>query len=330
MPDKPLPSGEDYMRHFVNSLKTSIQTDHSFYPPILIAHGLHALVAQKYVESHPVSALVLVSPFIPELIKERFQRLSYALDHDQDVPETEAVDPLPVQPDEHEASQEEEITTEADDGAEIEDDGDDDDDEDDGWMAYDFKTHADVAAHEGFRERYILPKKAVYKIDQIGKEHQETERKERQEKERIAQHERAKEAGTDDSSSSGPVKLGKDSLPVQEDSASLDVNGDSLPEQTVESEASIRSPLEKLPLNIYDSISETIFEPTFPILLVTCNGDEIVSTDDVKEHHDLAGLVDHIELDDLDDGGHLIMVSDNTEWEQGIQGITAWLDSNGM
>lgn len=328
MPPVPLASGDEYIRHFAKALKTSIEIDHSFYPPILIAHGLHALVAQKYVESNPVSALVLVSPFIPSLINERFQDLSRALLQSKDSIGTEVSGSEPTK---LERKEDGTTTDEANaDGSQIE---------------FHFETHADVLAQAGFKERYILPKKPVYKIDRIAKEHQEKERKERAEKEKVARSEQAataseveKGAVTDDPLRS--AALGKDSTPIQETAStgsdikqadfSQDINDDTLPEQIVEAEASIPSPLEDLPLSIYDSMQESVFEPNFPILLVTCNGDEIVSTDDVREHHDLAELVDHIELEDLDDGGHLIMIPDNTEWEQGIQGITAWLDSNGM
>ncbi|KAF9281221.1 hypothetical protein BGZ68_006759 [Mortierella alpina] len=246
-------------------------------------------------------------------------------------------------------------------------------------------------AQEGFRETYVLPKKAVYKIDLVAKEIQEKEKakekvqkeqkekkEKKDEKEDNEQKEAEEQKGQQDlltserqeqhhSSAAGssgdateestvttkttPETLGKDSVPVGESAADAQITPGSvvdqgtsdrqtmelkeqedasLPEQTVESEASIQSPLEQLPLTIYDSIPKSQFEPTFPILLVTSNADEIVSTADVKEHHFLAQEVDHIELEDRDDGGHLIMVSDNTEWEQGIQGITAWLDSNGM
>ncbi|KAG0003026.1 hypothetical protein BGZ65_002125 [Modicella reniformis] len=343
MPSVPLITGDDYIQYFATTLKTSIETDHSFYPPILIAHGLHALVAQKYVESNPVSALVLVSPFIPELIKDRFQELSHQLLLDMEVPEGSSVS-------ESEVNKASAIVVEEAHGSTIVDL-----DLEVDLTEFYFETHADILAQEGFKERYILPKKAVYKIDQIAKELQEKGRKEMKEKETHSRRERDKDAANqekeavpgDASVTTGTEALGKDSVPVWEVTVgegegggggaialeintSQDTNDDTLPEQTVESEASIPSPLEKLPLNIYDTMAESIFEPHFPILLVTSNGDELVSTDDVKLHHDLAGLVDHIELEDLDDGGHLIMVSDNTEWEQGIQGITAWLDSNGM
>ncbi|KAG0022348.1 hypothetical protein BGZ80_000489 [Entomortierella chlamydospora] len=300
MPPNKLESGETYIRYFTNVLKTSIETDHSFYPPILIAHGMH--VAQKYVESNPVSALVLVSPFIPEIIKGRFWGLSRKLQLQK-------------------------------------------------------LLEQNVLAQDGFRETFVLPKKAVYKIDQIAKELQEKEKsKEKEHSEKEALHTKEEEADPkskhehEDISSSNPTTsteasaeqeievLGTDSDPVwgsAEDGSTTkdstnDGNQDPLPIMTVESEASIPSPLEQLPLAIYDSIPTSKFEPTFPILLVTSNADEIVSTADVKEHHVLSGHVDHIELENLDDGGHLIMVSDNTEWEQGIQGITAWLDSEGM
>ncbi|KAF8935042.1 hypothetical protein BGZ47_010099 [Haplosporangium gracile] len=377
MPHQPLDSGDAYIRHFVKTLKTAIETDHSFYPPILIAHGLHALVAQKYVESNPVSALVLVSPFIPEVIQRRFQELSHKLQikdtatttatkeikegaaastsesvqEDSELkPERVASSTLPsTSPStSQESSQSDTLLTDLPD--------------------YPFETHADVMAQDGFRERYVLPKKAVYKIDQVGKEHQEKEEAELKKK-RQQEIEAPSSTAESDSTQKSPVgatatespsittptsakeaaeaseTLGRDSVPVWESKEANDETPqgpssssattptgiqEDVPVLTVESEASIPSPLEQLPLSIYNTIPPSLFEPTFPILLVTSNGDEIVSTNDVKERHILAGQVDHIELEDLDDGGHLIMVSDNTEWEQGIQGITAWLDSNGM
>ncbi|KAF9431660.1 hypothetical protein BGZ76_011861 [Entomortierella beljakovae] len=345
MPTKKLETGDDYIRHFTKVLKTSIETDHSFYPPIMIAHGLHALVAQKYVESNPVSALILVAPFIPKIVKNRFSELSYKLKLEKEGA-LESPDQV-IEPSE-----------------------------------YHFKTHSDILAQTGFRERFVLPKKAVYKIDQVAKELREKTMKiEAEQKEKVASaatdgtepktvNEEQKygqekeqestgaggESGVSDKNTSssiltasakaseaeGDEKLGTDSVPVWGSAASGSTptgeNGDNatnqadnLPEMIVEPEASIPSTLEHLPVAIYDSIPTSIFEPTFPILLITSNGDEIVSTADIKEHHVLSGEVDHIELEDIDDdGGHLIMVADNTEWEQGIQGITAWLDSNGM
>ncbi|KAI1320603.1 hypothetical protein EDD11_000125 [Mortierella claussenii] len=438
-----LESGDAYIRHFVKVLKTSIETDHSFYPPILIAHGLHALVAQKYVESNPVSALVLVAPFIPHMIKHRFHELSHKL-------KLEAANPPP--PPSPAASSSSSTTSAGQDavaatetgttttaatttGATEKEGGEASPSTSEAaspstseaaspstseaastsasslsasvptksdvpeWTTeFDFKTHADVLAQDGFRERFVLPKKAVYKIDQVAKELQEKEKekekekaKEQQQKEKevlqineeaselnkqnhhhqqqqsqdqairqLQQQHGATPSATNTPSGNDEV-LGKDSIPVWEEittstttstaesgspstSSKDDTHASSshlgtqqqeeeeeaFPVQTVESEASIPSALEQLPLSIYDSIPTSVFEPTFPILLVTSNGDEIVSTADVKAHHMLAGQVDHIELEDLDDGGHLIMVSDNTEWEEGIQGITAWLDSNGM
>ncbi|KAF9211211.1 hypothetical protein BGZ59_008381, partial [Podila verticillata] len=209
---------------------------------------------------------------------------------------------------------------------------------------FDFETHADVLAQEGFREKYVLPKKAVYKIDRVAQEHMEKEKEilitkqeeaeMKEQAEKLAQEKEQTPEGSQETVEQ--EHLGKDSIPVWEESGEQEKKEDTpseteaFPVQTVESEASIPSPLEQLPLEIYDSIPVSLFEPTFPILLVTSNADEIVSTADVKTHHVLADQVDHIELEDLDDGGHLIMVSDNAEWEQGIQGITAWLDSNGM
>ncbi|KAF9933306.1 hypothetical protein FBU30_005890 [Linnemannia zychae] len=341
MPPESLESGDAYIRYFVKTLKTAIETDHSFYPPILIAHGLHALVAQKYVESNPVSALVLVEPFIPEIIKHRFQELSHELQRKHSTTNaTPANDSKEKKEDLTSSTKEESSLKSVEsvspsnmDSTKLPD--------------FQFKTHADVLAQDGFREQYVLPKKAVYKIDQIAKEHQEKEEAELKKKQQ-QESEAASTPAADGSSSTASTgvkepteateTLGHDSVPIwdskeekqkptqdQSTGAQEDV-----PIQTVESEASIPSPLEQLPLSIYDSIPPSIFEPTFPILLVTSNGDRIVSTEDVKDHHVLSGEVDHIELNDLDDGGHLIMVSDNAEWEQGIQGITAWLDSNGM
>ncbi|KAG9323612.1 hypothetical protein KVV02_006901 [Mortierella alpina] len=378
MPPQKLDSGDAYIRHFVKVLKTSIETDHSFYPPILIAHGLHALVAQKYVESNPVSALVLVSPFIPEIIKGRFQELSHKL-------QIKGSDPSPSSTAASASAEAISVTDPKVDGEQSSSataaSATAQATPSEQQPEYKFETHADVLAQEGFRETYVLPKKAVYKIDLVAKEIQEKEKaKEKEqkekkeekeledEKEEKAQKEQREQkehmsangtpgdateesTATTTSTTSTPETLGKDSVPVGESAADAQVTPEATvdqdtsakqtmelkeqeeafyPEQTVESEASIQSPLEQLPLAIYDSIPKSQFEPTFPILLVTSNADEIVSTADVKDHHFLAQEVDHIELEDRDDGGHLIMVSDNTEWEQGIQGITAWLDSNGM
>ncbi|KAG0048951.1 hypothetical protein BGZ83_006184, partial [Gryganskiella cystojenkinii] len=353
MPKEKFETGDGYIRHFVKILKKSIETDHSFYPPILIAHGLHALVAQRYVESNPVSALVLVSPFIPEVIPGRFQKLSHKLlvAPKDTVNATTAEAAMTEEPTITDEKQEKTLDAGKDTNSPTSAA------EETPLPYIAFETHADVLAQEGFREKYVLPAKAVYKADRVAKELQEKEikrEKEQKEKEVLVTKEEAatqkkeqkvKNATTGEASESSKEAaeaLGKDSVPVWEsspssaedaaaiDNAAMAAQGDALPVQTVESEASIPSPLEQLPLSIYKSIPTSVFEPTFPILLVTSNADEIVSTADVKEHHSLASQVDHIELEDLDDGGHLIMVSDNAEWEQGIQGITAWLDSNGM
>ncbi|KAF9311632.1 hypothetical protein BG003_007180 [Podila horticola] len=337
MPEKELETGDAYIRHFVKILKKSIETDHSFYPPILIAHGLHALVAQKYVESNPVSALVLVSPFIPSIVKGRFQELSHKL---LAAKNSAAATSEPLQADTtaaSEASQEQGEKSNADKKKPSETAAQEPSTPLSSLPDFDFETHADVLAQDGFREKYVLPKKAVYKIDRVAQEHLEkekeiliTKQEEAEMKEQVEKLTQEKEEAA------GHEKLGKDSIPIWEESNEENKDEvvseaeDAFPVLTVESEASIPSSLEQLPLRIYDSIPVSLFEPTFPILLVTSNADEIVSTADVKTHHVLADQVDHIELEDLDDGGHLIMVSDNAEWEQGIQGITAWLDSNGM
>lgn len=359
MPHQPLDSGDAYIRHFVKTLKTAIETDHSFYPPILIAHGLHALVAQKYVESNPVSALVLVAPFIPEVIQRRFQELSHKLQLKDTTATTAATKEIKKdatasisEPAQGDSGLKAEVTA-----ASTSQELPQADDTLKDLPDFAFETHADVVAQDGFRERFVLPKKAVYKIDQVAKEHQkkeEAELKKKKEQETEASSPAAEGDSTQGRSvdeTAAPVDeatkvtmeasevLGRDSVPVWESEEAKQETHQELssskaqedvPVLTVESEASIPSPLEQLPLSIYNTIPPSLFEPTFPILLVTSNGDEIVSTNDVKEHHVLAGQVDHIELEDLDDGGHLIMVSDNAEWEQGIQGITAWLDSNGM
>ncbi|GJJ70017.1 DNA polymerase delta subunit 3 [Entomortierella parvispora] len=358
MPEEKFETGDGYIRHFVKVLKKSIETDHSFFPPILIAHGLHALVAQRYVESNPVSALVLVSPFIPEVIPGRFQKLSQKLlskhtvkaDSATTIAEGATETKAKSTTDESEASagEKQEASHSSDKAAEapLATENAEEVSQVTGAEIH-FDIHADVVAQEGFREAYVLPAKAVYKIDRVAKELQEKE-KEKELKEKEILYTKEEEADKiketaetmKDSTSNlrsessetnvfvnGEETLGKDSVP---DGAVKYSPEEAFPVQTVESEASIPSPLERLPMSIYNSIPPSVFEPLFPILLVTSNADEIVSTADVKEHHNLAGQVDHIELEDLDDGGHLIMVSDNAEWEQGIQGITAWLDSNGM
>ncbi|KAF9343269.1 hypothetical protein BGX34_006990, partial [Mortierella sp. NVP85] len=295
MPSEPLATGDEYIRHFAKALKTSIEIDHSFYPPILIAHGLHALVAQKYVESNPVSALVLVSPFIPSLINERFQDLSLALLQSKESGSIEASGSSSLEP---EASHRKEPETshrkepEASHRKEpnefqgkVDGPTTEEADADESQLQFHFETHADVLAQPGFKERYVLPKKAVYKIDQIGKEHQEREKKEREEKEKISRSEHAGAASDMenetalDASSSAPKSetIGNYSALVQETTSTgsdmnkqADIpqdNDDALPEQIVETEASIPSPLEELPLSIYDSMQESIFEPNFPILL---------------------------------------------------------------
>ncbi|KAG0339142.1 hypothetical protein BG004_006939 [Podila humilis] len=376
MPEKELETGDAYIRHFVKILKKSIETDHSFYPPILIAHGLHALVAQKYVESNPVSALVLVSPFIPGVIKDRFRELSRKL-HATPKDSTSSI--TSTSPGEGAVGSAESAKAESTVAAGNKQIGVrpvGTGESSDPLSDIAFNTHADVLAQEGFMEKYVLPKKAVYKIDRVAQEHLEKEKEKGIEKEKETEKVKesliTKEEETDmkerqekslqgttvgsgkptsDSASfevetitGESEKLGRDSVPIWETEANEEKNSQAtttavttsdletemFPVLTVESEASIPSPLEQLPLRMYDSIPTSLFEPTFPILLVTSTADEIVSTADVKTHHVLAEKVDHIELEDLDDGGHLIMVSDNAEWEQGIQGITAWLDSNGI
>lgn len=47
-------------------LSTCVQRDLSFFPPVIIAHGFCTNVAEKYIESHPASGLVLVAPMNAE------------------------------------------------------------------------------------------------------------------------------------------------------------------------------------------------------------------------------------------------------------------------
>ncbi|KAG0237604.1 hypothetical protein BGW42_000431 [Actinomortierella wolfii] len=334
MPPTPLESGDAYVRHFVKLLKKAIETDHSFFPPILIAHGFHALVAEKYVESNPVSALVLVSPYIPSIVKNRFMELAAK-------------------------AQEAGESTDDDNHNNAKEDGDKDSAQDAsskssstetlrgaGTVAtslglQQIKTHADLLNIPGFKSKYVMPAKAVYKVDRIAKEAEEKEKAAREEAEVIAAAAAASETASTETGLNGEEQLGHDSAPVldkgdiMEDGTASTLSSENNaivppPEQTVESEASMPSPLEQLPLSIYDTIPTSNYEPLFPILLLTSQGDLIVSTSDVEQHHHLAGEVDHVELGDAGDGGHMIMVSDNAEWEEGIMGITEWLDTNGI
>ncbi|KAG0273373.1 hypothetical protein BGZ95_010806, partial [Linnemannia exigua] len=299
MPHQPLDSGDAYIRHFVKTLKTAIETDHSFYPPILIAHGLHALVAQKYVESNPVSALVLVSPFIPDVIQRRFQELSHKLKLKDSTATTATAAAASMTKD----NKEEVVQGDSGSKAESTDDATSTSASASTSSSssatltdlpdFIFETHADVLAQDGFRERFVLPKKAVYKIDQVAKEHQEKEEAEsKKKKQQQEQEESNASSAVDDSSAQGssvggtaaaeveakpsvsnPAKevaeltetLGRDSVPIWESkegkqdlleeasSSSSTITTaieaqDEVPVQTVESEASIPSALEQLPL----------------------------------------------------------------------------------
>ncbi|KAG0254092.1 hypothetical protein DFQ27_007033 [Actinomortierella ambigua] len=331
MPSTPLDSGDAYVRHFVKLLKRSIETDHSFFPPILIAHGFHALVAEKYVESNPVSALVLVSPFIPSVVKDRLLDLAAtALEEDKagdvsDGKRTDKDDTKGSMDDSPESPLREAVAASA-----------------SGTLTaatalglQHIRTHADLLRIPGFKSKYVLPAKAVYKVDRIAKEVEEKEKEVEREKDKENEEARERSVEPASADANNTEQLGHDSVPVMEkgdimDSASGANTIQPPPEQTVESEASMPSPLEQLPLSIYDTIPTSIYEPMFPILLLTSQGDSIVSTSDVEQNHHLAGDVDHIALEDDDQGGHMIMVSDNPQWEDGIMGITEWLDTNGI
>jgi hypothetical protein len=51
-------------------LAKCIQKDLGFFPPVIIAQGFCTNVAEKYVESHPASGLVLVTPVDAEEAKK--------------------------------------------------------------------------------------------------------------------------------------------------------------------------------------------------------------------------------------------------------------------
>ncbi|OZJ03909.1 hypothetical protein BZG36_03288 [Bifiguratus adelaidae] len=68
----PPSTGEEWIQGRVHELAQWMRKDMAFFPPILIAHGLEAITACKYVESNPVSALVLLSPFTTEGLRSQF------------------------------------------------------------------------------------------------------------------------------------------------------------------------------------------------------------------------------------------------------------------
>lgn len=58
--------------HFAENIDQAVSTLHnslapiSFQPPVLIAHSMSTFVAQKYLESYALSALILVNPLPPK------------------------------------------------------------------------------------------------------------------------------------------------------------------------------------------------------------------------------------------------------------------------
>jgi pimeloyl-ACP methyl ester carboxylesterase len=50
------------------------------WPPVMVGHGLGAVLVQKYLESHPAKAAVLVSPVSPSKFKVPSEWLSQAGD----------------------------------------------------------------------------------------------------------------------------------------------------------------------------------------------------------------------------------------------------------
>ncbi|KAI8581332.1 hypothetical protein K450DRAFT_232533 [Umbelopsis ramanniana AG] len=64
---EPTTSGEQHepaelVKSLSKELANCIQKDLSFFPPVVIAQGFCTHVAEKYVESHPASGLVLLTP----------------------------------------------------------------------------------------------------------------------------------------------------------------------------------------------------------------------------------------------------------------------------
>ncbi|KAI9280619.1 hypothetical protein BC943DRAFT_330767 [Umbelopsis sp. AD052] len=64
---EPSTSGEQHepaelLKSLSKELAKCIQKDLSFFPPVVIAQGFCTHVAEKYVESHPASGLVLLTP----------------------------------------------------------------------------------------------------------------------------------------------------------------------------------------------------------------------------------------------------------------------------
>ncbi|CAM0140083.1 unnamed protein product [Umbelopsis sp. WA50703] len=60
----------DVVRALSKDLAKCIQKDLSFFPPVIIANGVCTNIAERYIESHPATGLVLVEPATAEKIAE--------------------------------------------------------------------------------------------------------------------------------------------------------------------------------------------------------------------------------------------------------------------
>ncbi|KAJ2961707.1 hypothetical protein NQZ79_g3055 [Umbelopsis isabellina] len=74
----------DVVRALSKDLAKCIKKDLSFFPPVIIANGVCTNVAERYIESHPATGLVLVEPATAEKIAQMaLQELpssNYAMD----------------------------------------------------------------------------------------------------------------------------------------------------------------------------------------------------------------------------------------------------------
>ncbi|KAG2175055.1 hypothetical protein INT43_006117 [Umbelopsis isabellina] len=65
-------------------LAKCIQKDLSFFPPVIIANGVCTNVAERYIESHPATGLVLVDPAtadkIAQMALQELHTSNYAMD----------------------------------------------------------------------------------------------------------------------------------------------------------------------------------------------------------------------------------------------------------
>jgi len=55
-------TSEDLMQHYEDELSANIRLAAIPFPPVILARGSGALIAQTYISSHPASGLLLISP----------------------------------------------------------------------------------------------------------------------------------------------------------------------------------------------------------------------------------------------------------------------------